>query len=205
MRQTKRWRAAFLEAILRQDIGWFDVSNPSELTSRIGECVCPSFTAQRRRLRLLSCLCTVTETVVSSALVLRAGPLSAWRWGWARRWRRGCSSAARRWPDSCWRSRTSPCSRWCSSRPRPSSRCAARSSTASPPAAPRASKRPTAAYVGCTSHPPPSTLLSAPPSREGGHATADAEGEAAGERQDIYVHSADGGNIGEQVDREIAS
>jgi len=37
VRQTKRWRAAFLEAVLRQDIGWFDVSNPSELTSRIGE------------------------------------------------------------------------------------------------------------------------------------------------------------------------
>jgi len=37
VRQTKRWRAAFLEAVLRQDIGWFDVSSPSELTSRIGE------------------------------------------------------------------------------------------------------------------------------------------------------------------------
>jgi len=36
-RQTKEWRAAFLEAILRQDVGWFDVSNPSELTSRIAD------------------------------------------------------------------------------------------------------------------------------------------------------------------------
>lgn len=37
LRQTKRWRASFLTAILRQDVGWFDVANPAELTSKIAE------------------------------------------------------------------------------------------------------------------------------------------------------------------------
>merc|ERR1719473_1762179 len=35
MAQAGRWRNAYLRAILRQDIGWFDVNNPSELSSKI--------------------------------------------------------------------------------------------------------------------------------------------------------------------------
>merc|ERR1719473_1059872 len=35
MSQAGRWRNAYLRAILRQDIGWFDVNNPNELSSKI--------------------------------------------------------------------------------------------------------------------------------------------------------------------------
>jgi ATP-binding cassette subfamily B (MDR/TAP) protein 1 len=33
--QSARWRRFYLQAILRQDIGWFDTNNPSELSSKI--------------------------------------------------------------------------------------------------------------------------------------------------------------------------
>jgi ATP-binding cassette subfamily B (MDR/TAP) protein 1 len=46
LRQAAQWRKTYLKAILRQDVGWFDVSNPSELstlvaseTALIEECV----------------------------------------------------------------------------------------------------------------------------------------------------------------------
>ena len=35
LRQCSMWKKAYLTAILRQDVGWFDVSNPSELSSLV--------------------------------------------------------------------------------------------------------------------------------------------------------------------------
>ena len=47
LRQASKWRKTYLKAILRQDVGWFDVSNPSQLstlvaseTALIEDCVC---------------------------------------------------------------------------------------------------------------------------------------------------------------------
>jgi len=37
LRQSAMWRKTYLTAILRQDIGWFDVNNPGELSSKIAE------------------------------------------------------------------------------------------------------------------------------------------------------------------------
>jgi len=37
LRQSAMWRKAYLTAILRQDVGWFDVNNPGELSSKIAE------------------------------------------------------------------------------------------------------------------------------------------------------------------------
>ena len=37
LRQSAMWRKTYLAAILRQDIGWFDVNNPGELSSKIAE------------------------------------------------------------------------------------------------------------------------------------------------------------------------
>lgn len=36
-RQGAYWRKAYLEAVMRQDIAWFDAANPSELPSKIAE------------------------------------------------------------------------------------------------------------------------------------------------------------------------
>ena len=38
LRQSCLWRQTYLSAILRQDVGWFDVNNPGELSSKIAEC-----------------------------------------------------------------------------------------------------------------------------------------------------------------------
>jgi ATP-binding cassette subfamily B (MDR/TAP) protein 1 len=37
LRQSAMWRKTYLEAILRQEIGWFDTNNPGELSSKIAE------------------------------------------------------------------------------------------------------------------------------------------------------------------------
>ena len=37
LRQSAKWRKTYLEAILRQEIGWFDTNNPGELSSKIAE------------------------------------------------------------------------------------------------------------------------------------------------------------------------
>eukprot|EP00457_Paulinella_chromatophora_P000433 gb/GEZN01000433.1/.p1 GENE.gb/GEZN01000433.1/~~gb/GEZN01000433.1/.p1 ORF type:complete len:1384 (+),score=244.98 gb/GEZN01000433.1/:399-4154(+) len=37
LRQSAKWRQFYLKAILRQDVAWYDTSNPSELSSRIAE------------------------------------------------------------------------------------------------------------------------------------------------------------------------
>ena len=36
-RQTRKMRSAFFKSILRQDVGWFDVSHSSELNTRLSE------------------------------------------------------------------------------------------------------------------------------------------------------------------------
>ena len=38
-RQMSRWKLEYLKAIVRQDVGWFDVNKPQELASRIGEAI----------------------------------------------------------------------------------------------------------------------------------------------------------------------
>jgi ABC-type multidrug transport system fused ATPase/permease subunit len=38
MAQGARWRKHYLRAILRQDVGWYDTSNPGELSSKIAAC-----------------------------------------------------------------------------------------------------------------------------------------------------------------------
>ena len=37
MRQGAAWRKLYLTSIIRQDVGWYDTNNPSELSSRIAE------------------------------------------------------------------------------------------------------------------------------------------------------------------------
>ena len=37
LRQTKRMRLAFLESVLKQDIGYYDVNSPTELPTRLAE------------------------------------------------------------------------------------------------------------------------------------------------------------------------
>ena len=36
-RQLAQWRKGYLKAIMRQDVGWYDVNKPQELSSRMGE------------------------------------------------------------------------------------------------------------------------------------------------------------------------
>eukprot|EP00966_Prymnesium_polylepis_P188984 4378772-Prymnesium_polylepis.1 len=36
-RQLAEWKKGYLKAILRQDVGWYDVNKPEELSSRMGE------------------------------------------------------------------------------------------------------------------------------------------------------------------------
>jgi len=38
-RMTARWKMAYLKAIVRQDVGWYDTNNPEELSTRIGESI----------------------------------------------------------------------------------------------------------------------------------------------------------------------
>ena len=38
-RQTARYRVEYLRAVIRQDVGWFDVSNPQQLSTSFGEAV----------------------------------------------------------------------------------------------------------------------------------------------------------------------
>ena len=38
-RQMARWKLEYLKAIVRQDVGWFDINKPQELASRIGEAI----------------------------------------------------------------------------------------------------------------------------------------------------------------------
>ena len=35
--QMARYRFSYMKAIIRQDIGWYDVSNPQELSTQFGE------------------------------------------------------------------------------------------------------------------------------------------------------------------------
>merc|ERR1711970_1707062 len=35
LRQRAEWRKAYLEGIMRQDVGWYDTNNPGELSSKI--------------------------------------------------------------------------------------------------------------------------------------------------------------------------
>ncbi|KAL1519342.1 hypothetical protein AB1Y20_022868 [Prymnesium parvum] len=37
--QKAKWRKALVKAVLRQDVGWFDVSNPQELTTKMSESI----------------------------------------------------------------------------------------------------------------------------------------------------------------------
>ena len=37
LHQTKRMRVAFLEAVLRQDMGWYDLNPPTQLPTRLAE------------------------------------------------------------------------------------------------------------------------------------------------------------------------
>ena len=37
VRQSAQWRKAYLKAIVRQDIGWYDVNPSAELSSRVAE------------------------------------------------------------------------------------------------------------------------------------------------------------------------
>ena len=37
LHQTKRMRVVFLEAVLRQDMGWYDLNPPTELPTRLAE------------------------------------------------------------------------------------------------------------------------------------------------------------------------
>ena len=38
-RQVAEWRKAYVKAILRQDVGWYDISNPQELAGKMGEAI----------------------------------------------------------------------------------------------------------------------------------------------------------------------
>ena len=38
-RQMARWKISYLKAIVRQEVGWYDVNRPQELAARIGEAV----------------------------------------------------------------------------------------------------------------------------------------------------------------------
>jgi ATP-binding cassette subfamily B (MDR/TAP) protein 1 len=38
LRQSSMWRRMYLQAIIRQDVGWYDVNNPGELPTKIAEC-----------------------------------------------------------------------------------------------------------------------------------------------------------------------
>ncbi|KAL1496848.1 hypothetical protein AB1Y20_014434 [Prymnesium parvum] len=38
-RQVAEWKKAYVKSILRQDVGWYDVNNPEELSSRMGEAI----------------------------------------------------------------------------------------------------------------------------------------------------------------------
>lgn len=35
LRQSAEWRKSYLNAIVRQDVGWYDTSNPAQLSSKI--------------------------------------------------------------------------------------------------------------------------------------------------------------------------
>ena len=38
-RMTIKWKTEYLKAIVRQDVGWYDTNNPTELSSKIGESI----------------------------------------------------------------------------------------------------------------------------------------------------------------------
>jgi len=38
-RQLARWKIAYVKAILRQDVAWYDVNKPQELAARIGDAI----------------------------------------------------------------------------------------------------------------------------------------------------------------------
>ena len=50
-RITSSFRRAYVKAVLRQDIGWFDVNNPLELATRMGEAMQESLVPSARAWR----------------------------------------------------------------------------------------------------------------------------------------------------------
>ena len=36
-RQVAKWKKGYIKGILRQDVGWYDVNKPQELSTRMGE------------------------------------------------------------------------------------------------------------------------------------------------------------------------